>query len=101
MTRKRARGEGHIRQLANGRSVAVLSGGWKDGKRVRRWIYGDTQAQALEKMERAKAESKTGKSLAVQREKVGDFLVRWLEDSARPRISTVRDGLSRETLTTP
>lgn len=49
MARKRTPGEGHIRQLPNGRWVGVLSGGWEDGKRIRRWIYGDTQAEALEK----------------------------------------------------
>jgi integrase len=84
--RKRGAGEGHVRQLPNGRWAAILSGGWRDGKRVRRWIYGDTQAEALDKMQRAKTESRAGKPLAVDREKLGAFLIRWLEDSARPRI---------------
>jgi integrase len=86
MRRKRTPGEGHVRQLPNGRWAVVLSGGWKDGKRVRRWIYGDTQAQALEKMEQAKAEFRAGNPVGVQKEKVAEFLRRWLEDSARPRI---------------
>jgi integrase len=37
-------------------------------------------------MEQAKAEFRAGKPVAVQKEKVGEFLRRWLEDSARPRI---------------
>ena len=85
-TRKRGRGDGHVRKLANGRWAVVLSGGRHEGKRVRRWIYGDSQAQVLEKMEKARAEFRAGGSVAIRRETVGAFLHRWLEDSAKPRI---------------
>lgn len=37
-------------------------------------------------MERAKGEFRAGKPVSVQREKIAEFLLRWLEDSARPRI---------------
>jgi hypothetical protein len=83
---KRGDGEGHVKQLRNGRWFGVLSGGWADGKRIRKWFYGATQAEVIEKMDQARADLRAGHPLVVKRETVETYLKRWLEESARPRI---------------
>ncbi len=84
--RRRAPGEGLVRQRADGRWEARIDLGWINGKRVRRPYYGRTQAEVLEKLTKARASLKLGFPVAVDRQTVGAYLLRWLEDSAAPRI---------------
>jgi integrase len=54
---KRAKGEGTIKKRKDGRWVALLSFGYlPDGKRDRRAVYGKTQAEAKDKLEKLKAQ---------------------------------------------
>jgi integrase len=86
MAKRRGAGEGLVRQRADGRWEARLSLGWRDGKRQRHSVYGTTQAEVLDELIEARQKHKKGMPIASSGQTVGDFLIHWLEDSARPRI---------------
>jgi integrase len=69
------------------------------GKRRRRYVYGATKGEVLEKLTRLQHQALTGTLGDPQRLTVAEFVRRWLEDAARPgvRDSTYRlyDGLLR------
>jgi len=85
-SKRRGQGEGSISQRDDGRWEGRLSLGWRDGKRLRRSYYGDTQAEVVDKLAKARNDLRQGLPVAGARESVGEFLNRWLEDSAKPRI---------------
>jgi integrase len=88
MAKRRGPNEGAIidRTDTEGRWEGRISLGWHNGKRRRRSIYAATHGELLEKMAKARKDLKLGLPLTSDRETVGSFLARWLEDSARPRI---------------
>jgi len=85
-TRRRAAGEGLVRQRSDGRWEARIDLGYVKGKRTRRTYYGRTQAEVLDKLTKARATLKLGLPVAVDRQTVREFLLRWLEDSVAPRV---------------
>ncbi len=86
MVKRRTRGqnEGSIYQRANGRWVAVLNLGWKDGKRDRKYLYGKTRAEVSEKLTEALNKHRLGQRVDVERQTVAQFLTAWLEDEVKP-----------------
>ncbi|MDP9357813.1 MAG: site-specific integrase [Chloroflexota bacterium] len=86
MVKRRTRGqnEGSIYQRANGRWVAVLNLGWKDGKRDRKYLYGKTRAEVAEKLTEALNKHRLGQRVDVERQTVVQFLTAWLEDEVKP-----------------
>jgi integrase len=84
--RRRAPGEGLVRQRADGRWEARIDLGWMNGKRVRRPYYARTQAEVLDKLAKARVSLKLGMPVAVNRQTVAEYLDRWLNDSAKLRI---------------
>ena len=69
-------------QAEDGRWEAAISTG--DGRRRR--FYGRTRGEATEKLRRAQTALTQGLPLAGERQAVGQYLARWLEESARPAL---------------
>jgi integrase len=77
--RRRGHGEGSIYRRSDGRWVAVLDLGWRDGKRARKYFYGKTRDRVARKLARALAQHQQGYEFANERLTVEQFLGRWLE----------------------
>ncbi|MFV9507517.1 MAG: tyrosine-type recombinase/integrase, partial [Oscillochloridaceae bacterium umkhey_bin13] len=91
--RRRGRGEGSIHERPDGRWCASLDLGIVNGKRKRKYIYGATRKEVVEKLKAAQAALLTGANLTVERLTVAQFLDRWIDDvvSKRNKARTV-DG---------
>ncbi len=72
--------------------MAMLDMGIVDGKRKRKAFYGKTEKEVRDKLQDATHSHRRGTLAKVGRMTVRDWLMRWLEDSARPttRPSTYR-----------
>jgi integrase len=84
MSKRRGNGEGTIsrhpkRDLFMGRFYVELP----DGTRKRRTVYGKTRKAVVEKMNEALANQSKGIVLDDENLTVGEFVTRWLEDSAK------------------
>jgi integrase len=77
--RRRGHGEGSIYRRPDGRWVAVLDLGWRDGKRTRKYFYGRTRDQVARKLARGLARHQQGYEFANEQLTVEQFLARWLE----------------------
>jgi integrase len=80
--RKRGNNEGSIYQREDGRWTAQLT--LDKGKR--KYIYGKTRREVQEKLTAAMREVQQGVPLPSGRLTLGQFLARWLEQSAKPRV---------------
>lgn len=78
--RRRGRGEGSIHERPDGRWCASLDLGIINGKRKRKYIYGATRKEVVEKLKAAQLAQASGANLAVERITVGQFLDRWIAD---------------------
>jgi integrase len=86
--RRRGQGEGSICRRPDGRWVAVIDLGWRDGKRARKYLYGRTRELVARKLARALTQQQQGHEFANERLTVEQFLARWLEakrGTVRPR----------------
>jgi integrase len=85
--RRRGPNEGNVYQRADGRWVARLHLGYEGGKRRRKHFYGHTRREALEKLDRARADLRLGLPVGGdERQTVGQFLQHWLVDAAKPAV---------------
>lgn len=77
---RRAAGEGSIYQRADGKWVCAVSLGWAEGKRRRKTVYADTQAEVLRKLREVTRAQDEGRQVPTGRgQTVEAFLARWLE----------------------
>lgn len=83
---RRGKGDGSISQRADGRWMARVDLGWKNGRRDRKYFYGATRAEVRDRLTKALRDVQLGASLGDDRQTVGGFLETWLEAAA----STVR-----------
>jgi integrase len=83
---KRGNGEGSIYKRTDGRWCAAISAGLKDGKPLRKCIYGQSKAEVRLKLTKAKRDQDMGLPVAVERQKVSVYLHKWLENSAKPSV---------------
>ena len=84
---RRGHGEGSIRQRANGRWEARVTVGYgPNGRQIRRSYYADTRTAAQQRLTKALSELQQGLPLADERQTVGAFLERWLEDCHRTKV---------------
>jgi len=83
---RRGANEGTIYQRKDGRWVGVLHVGYSGGKRQRKSFYGATRQEVASRLAGAVRDRQLGKSPVPERERLGDFLNRWLEDTARRSI---------------
>lgn len=84
--RRRGRGEGSIVQRADGRWMARVDLGWRNGKRERKTLYAKTRREAADALGRAQRTAADGSLRSDERQTVGQFLSLWLEDVAKPRV---------------
>lgn len=107
MGRKRANGEGSIFKYERNRkqkdgTVATVKGwqaelllGYKDdGSRNRKFIYGRTQGEVKEKLDRAKAQLADG-SLTAEKLSLEAYLKRWIEERARQLEASTVESYER------
>ena len=78
--------EGSVYRRGDGRWVGVLHVGYATGKRLRKSYYGATRQEVASKLAAAVRDRQLGKSPVPEQEKLGTFLMRWLEDTARRSI---------------
>ena len=84
---KRARHEGSIyRQKKDGRWVAAISVGYRNGHRCRKKFFGVTRGEVAAKLTQALHDQQHGLPVGPDRQTVGDFLARWLQDSVKPSV---------------
>jgi integrase len=94
--RRRGSGEGSIHLRPDGRWCATVDLGYVNGKRKRKYLYGDTRKHVAEKLKVAQAAQLAGAHLDIERQTVAQFLERWLSEvvSRRNKIRTV-DGYTQ------
>ena len=85
-SRKRGRGEGNIYRRRDGRWAARVSAGYRDWKRTRVWLYGQTRAEVAAKLMTALQAHRQGTLPLPARLTVAQYLTRWLEDCGRARL---------------
>ncbi len=93
---RRGRGEGTIYQRKDGRWVAELS--TEDGKR--KSLYGKTQEEVIAKLKQAEYEKRQGILATGPKQKLGEYLIYWLDQVHKRRIRTstyVRYKIARDT----
>jgi len=78
---RRGNREGSIRLRTDGRWVGAVA---LDGRR--RYVYGKTRKEAADKLAQLVRDADAGLTLTADQITVGDYLLRWLEDSVRPRL---------------
>jgi hypothetical protein len=83
---KRGPNEGSIYKRKDGRWVGVINTGYRDGKRKRKCVYGDTRASVRDRFTAALRAHQQNLPLVGERESMKHFLERWLEDSAKPTV---------------
>jgi len=66
---------------SDGRWAASLTVGYEGGRRIRRTLYGKTQAVVRERLQQAREDVRHGVAPAPQRLTVGDYLEAWLRDT--------------------
>lgn len=96
--RRRGRGEGHVRQMPDGRWVAQLDLGYIAGKRKRPAFYGKTKSEALRKAREARAEHERGLPVTPERKTVAQYLTEWLaatEPTVRPKTYVGYESIVR------
>ncbi len=84
--KKRGQGEGNIYKRADGRWAARISAGYRNGKRSRRWVYGKTRSAVAKKLRATILASEQGSLVEPGRVTVEQFLAKWLEDCAKPKL---------------
>ena len=86
MASQRGANEGSIYRRKDGRWVGVLHVGYAGGRRQRKSFYGATRQEVASRLAGAVRDHQRGLTPPPEREKVGDFLRRWLDDTARHSI---------------
>jgi integrase len=77
MAKRRGHGEGSIYQRKDGRWVAVIT---IDETGKRKYYYGDTRQEVQEKLKAALADQQRGMLVTAKDQKLGDYMLGWLED---------------------
>lgn len=84
---RREQGSGAVyRRSSDGRYVAVVDLGWKDGKRQRRSFVSATEGGAIAKLNRAMAQLGRGALMAADKQTVAQFLDHWLAAVVKPTL---------------
>lgn len=83
---KRGQNEGSIYKRKDGRWAAALNLGYQGGKLKRKTFYGEMRAEVADKLASALNDLKKGIPIITERQSVGRFLDRWLEDCIKPTV---------------
>lgn len=82
--RRRGAGEGSIYQRPDGTWCAMIELGIVNGKRKRKYLYGDTRKEVAEKLKQLLNQQQQGVNIDPERLTVAEFLDRWLEQVIKP-----------------
>jgi len=83
---KRGQNEGSIYKRNDGRWTSVINLGYQGGKLKRQSFYGKTREEVAGKLNDALQKNRQGIPVAFERQTVGNFLSKWLEESVRPSV---------------
>jgi integrase len=83
---RRGQNEGSIYKRDDGRWVATLNLGYKNGKRHRKYFYGDTRKEVQEQLTEALRTQQQGLTIASDRQTVGQYLEDWLTNTHKAVI---------------
>jgi integrase len=78
--------EGSIYPRKDGRWAGTISIGYEGGRRVRKHVMGHSRAEVKDKMAALMRAHDEQRPIPSQREKLGPFLRRWLDEVARPTL---------------
>lgn len=96
---RRGLNEGSVYQRQDGRWEGAVHMGYENGRRVRRFVIGATRTEVVSKLTVVLKARDEQRPVPNQRDKLGPFLRRWLDEVARPtlRASTYAsyDGILR------
>ena len=81
---RRGHGEGSIFERKDGRWVAIVDYGYRNGKRHRKSIYGATRKEVSDELKRTLRGQQLGIPPESGRLTVGEWLFRWLETHKPP-----------------
>lgn len=98
MPTRRAAHEGSIYKRSDGRWAASITVGYEGSKRLRRTLYGKSQAAVREALQQARTDLRQGVAPAPQRLTVGAYLEDWLrtvEPTLRPNTHASYADLAR------
>jgi integrase len=85
--RRRGRGEGGVYQRGDGLWVGTVSLGYNgDGRRKRRVVYGQSKQEVQDKLRGLQTSAAAGTLTDAGRLTVGEYLTRWLENTARNKV---------------
>ena len=84
---KRGQNEGSIHKRKDGRWVATLSLGFRNGKRWRKSFYGTTRREVQQKLTAALTARNQGFPIPPERQTLGQYLETWLEQTVKPNLS--------------
>lgn len=84
--KRRGKGEGSIVLREDGRWMARIDLGWENGKRRTKAIYGNTRRAVANALPSALRAAQEGSLVRDERQTTAQFLTRWLNDVARPRV---------------
>lgn len=87
---RRGHGEGGVTQRRDGRWMGRVSLGWRDGKRLRKTVYGHTRREVTDKLRTLLQEAHDGMLTTDERQTVGEFLRQWLQYKQMRLRSNVR-----------
>lgn len=82
MAKRRANNEGSISRRKDGTWRGEISLGYVNGKRDRKTVYGRSQGEVLEKLEKLKREVATG-AYSDSKQTVAEYLTAWLAEKER------------------
>ena len=85
MTGRRGHGEGSIHRRSDGRWAAVVDLGWQAGKRRRKYVYGATRREVVDKLRRVKDEVTRSGAPSDDRITVEAYVQQWL-DAVKPTV---------------
>ena len=83
---RRGNNEGSIYRRKDGRWASTINLGWQDGKLRRKTFYGRTRQEVQGKLTDALHTLHQGWPIITERQTVGNFIERWLEDSVKPSV---------------
>ena len=84
---KRGQNEGSIYQREDGRWCAQINLGFVNGRRRRKYIYGNTQREVIRKATEVRRAVEQGLPVLDERQTVAQFLDRWLAETAKPDVA--------------
>ena len=84
--RRNANGEGGVYRRADGRWEGKFFVNTPDGRRKRVSVYGDTEREALDELNRLRDQQRRGIPVATTTLTVADYMSYWLEHIAEPSI---------------